>query len=171
MIAFKSCVTRTATCLVAAIALAGCVTKVTLPQRQALDSLVGRPQNEVLAELGQPTAIRATPAGPQLVYAYRSVGLQADQIGPPDNPELTLRNHATIVTRACDTVFQVAGGRVASWSINGSDCWQSPYPYLGNLKRAALQADMRQGGDPKVPFLFNSRTGNSLVLSGTFQNQ
>ena len=176
MIAFKSCVTRPMACMIAAMALAGCVTKVTLPQRQALDSLVGQSQAELVAEIGKPTTARvvpagATPAGLELAYAYRSITLQADEIGAPDNPELTLRNHARFVTHSCDTVFQIAGDRVVAWSVNGSDCWQAPYPYLGNLKRDALARDVKQGGDPVVPFLFNSRTGNSLVLSGTFQNQ
>ena len=171
MIAFKSCVTRPLACMIAALGLAGCVTKVTLPQRQALDSLVGKSQAALVAEIGKPTAAHATPGGLELGYAYRSITLQADEIGAPDNPELTLRNHARFVTHSCDTVFRIAGDRVVAWSVNGSDCWQSPYPYLGNLKRDALAQDVKQGGDPVVPFLFNSRTGNSLVLSGTFQNQ
>jgi hypothetical protein len=171
VISFKSCVTRVLAGTVAAIGLAGCVTKVTLPQRQALDSLVGRSQAELVAEIGKPTAAHAVPGGLVLAYAYRSTTLQADEIGAPDNPELTLRNHARFVTHSCDTLFQITAGRVAGWSVAGSDCWQSPYPYLGNLKRDVLAADVRQGGEPQVPFLYNSRTGNSLVLSGALQSQ
>ena len=171
MIAFKSRVTKPMGCIIAAVTLTGCVTKVTLPQRQALDSLVGRSQAELVAEIGKPSAAHAMPGGLELAYAWRSITLQADEIGAPDNPELTLRNHASFVTHSCDTVFQIAEDRVVAWSVNGSDCWQTPYPYLGNLKRDALVLDVQQGGDPVVPFLFNSRTGNSLVLSGTFQNQ
>jgi hypothetical protein len=155
---------------VGTVFLAGCVTKVTLPQRQALDALVGKSQPELVGELGKPTAIKATPAGTRVVYGYHSLSLQSDDIGAPSNPELTLRNHAQVVAHDCDTVFNVAGGQVTGWSVAGSDCADAPYPYLGSLKRQALEADLAQGRNPRVPFLFNSRTGESLVLSGEFQD-
>jgi hypothetical protein len=164
-------VLRRISCLTMAALLAGCVTRVTLPQRQALDSLVGKTQAELMGELGRPTSVTPGPAGTLVHYAYSNATLQPDEIGAPDNPELTLRNHLDIVQHRCDTVFQVQAGRVAAWSVNGSDCWQAPYPYLGNLKREALMADASQGRALRTPFLFNSRTGNSVVLSNDFQTR
>jgi hypothetical protein len=167
--------TRSLLVLAAMVPLCGCVTRVTLPQRQALDSLVGKSQSELVGELGAPTAIMPAAAGPQagtvVLYRWRSNVLQADDIGAPENPALTLRNHLAILTRACDTAFQLNGGRVSAWSVRGSDCSTAPYPYLGGLKQAMLAADAGQGRTLQTPFLFNTRTGDSLVLTGEFQTR
>lgn len=154
------------------LALGGCVTQLSLPQRQALDMLVGRSEADLTGELGKPTAITPAPGRESIVlYAWRSTALQEDEFGAPDAPQLTLRRHADFVTQRCDTRFRVIGGTVAAWSVEGPDCKHAPYPYLGNLKRLALAADAPQGRDLAAPFLFSTRTGDSTVLSGSYQTQ
>lgn len=153
------------------LALGGCVSRLSLPQRQALDMMVGKSQPALVAALGQPTGIVATPAGSAVLYRWGETVLQADEVGEPDPPQLTLRRHVEFVTHRCDTAFHLSGGVVTSWSVTGSDCHDAPFPYLGGLKRVALAQDAAQGRDLNPGFLFNTRTGDSLVLAGSTQTR
>jgi len=63
-----------------------------------------------------------------VAYSRNSNTLQAGEIGEPDNPDPTWRNHLRIITRSCYTEFQIQGGQVSAWRLHRDDCSIARYP-------------------------------------------
>jgi hypothetical protein len=109
----------------ASLLLAGCVNE--LAQRQAeLTRWVGRPETELVSEMGAPNRSYATGGITVLTYEesrvdiipgspfYQGYGPYWWGAGPGLAPQaLNLR---------CDTTFTVAGGVVQGFSLRGNDC-------------------------------------------------
>lgn len=90
-------------------------------REQALASLVGRPESDALRALGAPNRVIEANGHRFLAYDDQHVGyLPAPYVGgfgfgyfgPVTYP----------VLRGCETTLEVAGGRVASFTLRGNAC-------------------------------------------------
>ncbi len=97
-------------------------------RRQVLASLVGQPETEVVRQLGVPNRSYETggrkfiaynerrtdliPAGP-FFGGFGGFGYGYGGFGgfPPQ-----------LIERGCETTFEVSGGRVVSWALQGNAC-------------------------------------------------
>ena len=103
-------------------------------RRAYLDSLVGRPEQEVVRQRGVPSRTYETGGQKFLAYDDRRLDIVPDpffvggfggygRLGGPffgyyggyGYPPL-------VVERGCETTFEVSGGRVQSWSLRGNSC-------------------------------------------------
>jgi hypothetical protein len=155
-----------------ALLLNGCATEIEWPRRQALDSLVGRSQGEVIDALGP--ASRSFHSGPAnfLAYDYRHVEFIQGQSGPipPYSEELWLTTPALFAGH-CSTTFKFVDDKVAGWSLDGNDCAVAPYPSLGKLEQQVLTQLQPAGVAATTDFPADPNTGTSVVNYGAFQSK
>jgi hypothetical protein len=124
---------------VMALGLAGCVSH-SLERRQAeLAPLVGQSEADLVRRLGVPS--RTIDADGRRFLAYRQ---QRADVLPGSGPFLVAPYHRfgysgfggfggyddfegtsfppTIIQHVCETTFEIAGGKVAGFSLRGDDC-------------------------------------------------
>lgn len=117
---------KTVPFLLGALALAGCGDG-GAARRAYLDSLVGRPEQEVVRQFGVPLRTYETGGRKFLAYDDRRLDIIPDPFlvhgfGGPAFGYFYSGYPPLVVERGCETTFEVAGGRVQSWSLRGGEC-------------------------------------------------
>ena len=117
--------------------LAGCAAPV--DRSPFLNSLVGQPETDLVRRLGVPTRTYETSGHRFLAYQERQTSIVGTGVGFGDFGGLgyggyggfgyggfggfgTTFSNSRIVERVCETTFDVAGGRVVTWSLRGNAC-------------------------------------------------
>lgn len=109
------------------LALASCVPHPDAARRLALNAAIGESEAELVRGLGPPAAITQAGGERRLVY------LRTDALTDPFRPDPSTVPLADAVGTAwnyppeatlggCATSFDVANGRVVSWSMRGPAC-------------------------------------------------
>jgi hypothetical protein len=111
---------------VLATVLGGCVNQ--LAQRQALlDRLVGRPDSELVQQLGVPARTYETDGVKYLAYDESRVQIVPGLPTNAPGPWWAYGGYGggwppQVVTLTCETTFAVAGGVVKSYTLRGNAC-------------------------------------------------
>ena len=109
--------------------LAGCAAPV--DRSPFLNSLVGQPETELVRRLGVPTRTYETSGHRFLAYQERQTSVVGTGIGFGGFGGFgyggfggvgTTFSNSQIVERVCETTFDVASGRVVTWSLRGNAC-------------------------------------------------
>jgi hypothetical protein len=155
-----------------ALLLGGCATEIDWPRRQALDSLVGRNQYEIIDALGPPNRSFRDGQASFLAYDYRQTRFVPGQHGQqrPDSEDLWLVTPA-IISLHCSTTFKLVDDAVVGWSLAGNDCALAPYPSLGAVEKQALTKAQPIGVSASTDFLADPNTGRSVVEDGAFERR
>jgi hypothetical protein len=155
-----------------ALLLNSCSTRIDWPRRQALDSLVGHSQGEVVEALGP--ASRSVVGGPVsfLTYDYDHVEFVPGQPGQrePYSEDLWLRT-PSLIAGHCSTTFKLIDDKVVGWSLDGNDCTLATYPSLGTLKQQVLAKLQPAGVIATTDFPADPNTGSSVVQYGEFYSK
>jgi hypothetical protein len=155
-----------------ALLLSGCSTQIDWPRRQALDSLVGQSQGEVIDALGPAT--RSVRDGPVnfLAYDYHHVEFVPGQHGQQESylEDLWLRT-PSLIAGHCSTTFKLIDDKVVGWSLDGNNCSLATYPLLGHLKQQVLAKLQPAGVTATTDFPADPNTGSSVVQYGVFYSK
>lgn len=122
--------TRRNTGLLAALALAGCAAPI--DRTPFLNALVGQPETEVVRRLGVPGRTYDTGGHRFLAYQERQTSVYGSGVGigfggfgygyGGFGGISNSFSSSQVVERVCETTFEVAGGRVVTWSLRGNAC-------------------------------------------------
>lgn len=155
-----------------ALIVSGCTTRVDWPRRQALDSLVGHSDHEVVDAIGP--ASRSYRDGPTsfLAYDFSRTEFVPGQRGQllPDSDELWYRA-PSLQAGNCSTTFKLLDDKVVGWSLTGNDCALATYPSLRPLQQQVLAQLQPDGVAASTDFLADPNTGSSFVEYGKFYSR
>jgi hypothetical protein len=168
-----SVISRFAPLAVSGLLLSNCATQVDWPRRQALDSLVGRGDSEVIVALGPPSRSSRYGTTRYLAYDYRHTEFMPGAPGPQDPADiedLWLKTPA-LVSEHCSTTFKLLDDKVVGWSFDGNGCTAASYPSLGALEQQVLVKLAPAGVAATTDFPADPNTGRSTVNYGVFQSK
>jgi hypothetical protein len=168
-----SVTSRFASLTVSGLLLSGCATQVDWPRRQALDSLVGRSDSEVVVALGLPSRSFRDRTARYLAYDYRHTEFVPGQPGPQDPADIEdlWLNSPALVSGHCSTTFKLLDDKVVGWSLYGNSCAVAPYPSLGAVEQQVLAKLAPVGVAASTNFPADPNTGSSTVDYGVFQSK
>jgi hypothetical protein len=152
--------------------LNGCATEIDWPRRQALDSLVGRSDRDVIDALGPASRSVRDGSASFLAYDYRHTEFVPGQRGQqlPSSEDLWLTT-PSLLAGHCSTTFKLLDDKVVGWSLTGNDCAVAPYPSLATLEQQVLAKLQPAGVAATTDFPADPNTGSSIVEYGAFQRK